>query len=212
MNPQKIFVDKAGARQVIADAVAQHCWYWPDKNNLMFGKLPGTRYGRQYYLANILYNQAYLRIIGNYFLQLVQESVGHFDFQITGQEWSASPLLAGITMIAAENNLNIPAFMIKRERKSYGKLNYVEGRIDPAKPVLIVDDLCNSSGSFRHCYQVCKLEHNLQIVPHLFAVVNKYRKSEMGNKILFDRYQKNLHTLYICDGDDIVQARSRIIT
>lgn len=96
--------------------------------------------------------------------------------------------------------------MIKRERKTYGKHNIIEG-IPNEKPVLIVDDLCNSTNSFWHCYQVCVNENKMELLPFIFSVVNKYKPSR-DHLYQYDRYLGgHFKSLYILDGDQIHDKR-----
>jgi len=194
--------------QYFADYIVEHCLLKPERD-YFFGKLPGTRYASQYYLANALYNQDFLARVAEGFYQLVEERVGHFNFQLTGRAWSAIPLLVALPAYLRLRGINVPAFMIKRERKTYGIHNFVEGQIDRSRPVLIVDDLCNSTNSFIHCRDVCLKEENLVLLPYIFAVLNKYLPSRDGD-ISYDRHlREDYKTLYLCHGDDIRAAKER---
>lgn len=187
-------------KQFLVDYINEHC-ILSSPNGLMFGKLPGTRYSRQFYLAKALYNIEVLDCIANQFYQIIKTNIGHFDFQITGREWSACPLLTSIPLLLKQKHgITLNSFMIKRERKSYGLNNFVEGMPNDL-PVLVVDDLCNSTDSFRHCGQVLQ-SVGLKQLDYIFAVVNKYSKT-MGN-LNKDRYcSDNIKALYIISGDDL---------
>lgn len=189
--------------RIIAEYISISCVERSESPTLMYGKLPGTRYSTQFYLAPLLYNRTVLERIGVEFVRLVEEQIGHFDFQLAGREWSAIPLLAALPIIVkAYANKDINAFMVKRERKSYGCHNFIEGQIDRDKPVLIVDDLCNSTDSFVHCKTVASVEQKLTVLPYAFAVLNKYSRRKVGPAMDFDRYS-GLKCLSICERDDI---------
>jgi len=189
--------------KIIANFISTHCIERSESPTLMYGKLPGTRYATQFYLAPLLYNREMLERIGVEFIRLVEEKIGHFDFQLAGREWSAIPLLTALPIICkAYANKDINSFMVKRERKNYGKHNFIEGTILKDKPVMIVDDLCNSTDSFRHCLSVIFYEHKHPIVPFNFAVLNKYSRTKIGPTMDFDRYSGQ-RCLSICERDDI---------
>jgi orotate phosphoribosyltransferase len=166
------------------------------------GKLPGTQYSWMFYLRNGLFNHDFSSAISQMFLYKVRKEIGHFDFQITGLETASTPMLASIPLIARIFDLNINAFSIRKERKEYGLLNWIEG-VPNEKPCLILDDLCNSSISMRKARNVLKYE-NLPILPYAFCIVNKVNKNiHDENRVNHDMYlPKEIKILYLFDLDD----------
>ena len=67
-------------------------------------------------------------------------------FQVGGMEMAAVPLVAAILMTAARNGYHVNGFIIRKERKRYGRMNTIEGDLSDA-PILIVDDIFNSGAS-----------------------------------------------------------------
>lgn len=187
-------------KEWLADEIVERCLYVP-QNGLMLGKMSGTRYASQYYLSNVLYDANTLdKIAVEAIWQIEAAGLNIEKIQICGREWSSIPI------ITALNAYIDGAFMIRRERKNYGRHNYIEG-IPSNKPVLIVDDLCNSTNSFHHCKQVLDSE-GLETVPFIFAVLNKYRSKDEGFE--YDRYLGSSHkALSIVTGDDIDAAKRR---
>jgi len=183
--------------------IKNKCIERPD--GYMFGKLPGARYSSQYYLANGLYNQVFLEKVCDCFYYLINENIGNWNFQLTGREWSSIPLLSSIPLILKlKYDIEINSFMIKRERKKYGKHNFIEG-IPNDLPVMIVDDLSNSTNSFLHCHNVCTKIENFEVLDVIFSVLNKYY---LGldieeDEINFDRYLKTHKIISIMTGDDL---------
>ena len=195
-------------KEFIADFIVNHCLE-KSQGQLMYGKRPGDRYVWQYYLSRLLYNESYRYFIGKEFIRLVEKEIGHWDFQLAGREWSAIPLLIGLQdhiLYHHEHSINV--FMIKRERKTYGIHTWVEGEPNHL-PVLLVDDLCNSTDSFIHCSKVCKNILHLEVLPFIFAVLNKHNP-KIFDDISYDKHLGNNHkALYVVDGEDINAARIR---
>ena len=182
----------------LSSYIKKECIEIPD--GYMYGKLPGTRYASQYYLANGLYNPVFMEKVVDCFYTLISQELDHWNFQITGREWSALPLLSAIPVILKlKYDIELNSFMIKRERKKYGKHNFIEG-LPNEYPVLIVDDLANSTNSFLHCNNVCKLE-NLETLPFIFSVLDKYSYCTTEDR--YDRYLKSHRVISILTGDDI---------
>lgn len=190
-------------KRELALYIRKECLENAPDTQLMLGKLPGARYKSQYYLSRLLYSSDWLPSIVDEFEKIIRAEIGHFQFQITGREWSSIPLLIGISQRLTSKGIPINSFMIKRHRKTYGIHNYIEGRPNDL-PVLIVDDLCNSTDSFRHCAAVVK-DANLPILPYIFAVLNKYRYDPMDKEPeYFDRYLgRKFKALSLLNGDDI---------
>lgn len=188
-------------KEYLATYIAKNCLKYADP--YFFGKLPGTRYKMQYYMANALYNTEFLKKVSEEFYTLINDNIGHFNFQITGREWSSIPLLTSIPiLLEKEYNIRINSFLIRKQRKTYGAHNFIEGTPNEL-PTLIVDDLCNSTDSFIFCYNVLKYE-NIQCLPFIFAVLNKYKKNVSENYDKEDKYLKNnIKPLTILTGDDI---------
>jgi orotate phosphoribosyltransferase len=72
--------------------------------------------------------------------------------------------------------VNLNAFSIRKEQKTYGLMNWIEG-VPNMKPVMLIDDLCNSSASLRKAYDIVNSSHvneePLKVFDNAFTIVNK---------------------------------------
>jgi len=141
------------------------------RNTRMPGKIPGTSYSWIFYLRRGLFNHQFLSAISQMFYYQVSKHLGHFNFQIAGLETASTPLLAGIPLIGRALGHDINAFSIRKERKQYGLRNWIEG-LPNDLPVLLVDDLCNSSDSLYNARAICEQER-IQCCDTCFVIVNK---------------------------------------
>lgn len=193
-------------KEYIATYIAQNCLVKADPT--FFGKLPGTRYDSQFYMARALYNKEFMAAAADEFYKIIKENVGDFDFQLAGRDWSSIPILTAFPILLEKYNIQINSFLIRSKIKTYGLHNYIEG-IPNNKPVLVVDDVCNSSNSFQYCHKVLEFEKRITI-PFIFAIVNKYRKDTTPNAMMVDRcLGNNIKPLSIVTGDDIDNAYNR---
>jgi len=194
------------SKKSISYFIKKNCIEYSKKDEFFLGKLPGARYKSQFYLSKLLYNTDMLEMIGEEFVRIVKDEIGHWDFQIAGREWSSIPLLTCLPLhvkYAAFERIN--SFMIRSEKKTYGIHNWVEGSYN-GLPVLIVDDLCNSTNSFIHCHNVITKELKLETLPCIFAVLNKYRYNHFDEEEheYYDRYLGRSHkALSILTRDDL---------
>jgi outer membrane protein assembly factor BamB/orotate phosphoribosyltransferase len=72
----------------------------------------------------------------------------HPPFQVAGLEVAAIPLIAAIVMKSHERGTPVSGFFIRKSRKKTGLLKQIEGEVKNL-PVILVDDLINSGGSFK---------------------------------------------------------------
>ena len=140
----------------------------------MPGKMPGSKYTWMFYLRNGLFNHQFLINISQLFIYHMERIDPKFNFQLTGLETAATPLLAAIPMVASVMGIDINAFVVRKSRKEYGLLNIVEG-IPNNKLAVIIDDLCNSSRSMAQCLHSLQLE-NIAVANVAFTIVNKSNK------------------------------------
>jgi orotate phosphoribosyltransferase len=153
------------------------CKEYIDKNCIvrdtrMPGKAPGTWYSWIFYMRRGLLDRAFMSAISKLFIYRINQEIGHFDFQIAGLETGATPLVVALPIHLHRHKIDVHSFSIRKEKKKYGLLNWIEG-VPNDKPVLLVDDLCNSSMSMRQAYNVLK-EEGIPTLPWAFSVVNKY--------------------------------------
>lgn len=144
------------------------------RNRRMPGKAPGSTYTWMFYLRRGLFNHEFLSAVAQLFYFKVEREIGHFDFQLTGLETAATPMLAGFPLVGRVLGLDMNAFVVRKEQKEYGLQNWIEG-IPNTKPALIIDDLCNSSSSMAKCSRILQ-EHDIPTLPYAFSIVNKVNK------------------------------------
>jgi len=172
--------DKEIFRNWLREYIDLNCIVRVPKDRPLIGKAPGTTYVWQFYLRRGLFNPYFNEMVSALFLDMVQEKIGHFDFQIAGLETASTSLLVSIPMVARRYGLDINAFSVRKERKSYGIHNWIEGVAEKDKPVLLVDDLCNSSNSMIQAMNIIYGDQKLEFLKFAFSIVNK-SPSTMAN-------------------------------
>jgi orotate phosphoribosyltransferase len=199
MNYDDLNIDYDELHQWTKKYIEEKCLI---RNRWMPGKIPGTSYTWIFYLRNGLFNHEFLSAVSQMYLYKIKQEVGHFDFQIAGLETGSTPLLAGIQLISRVFNLDINSFSIRKEQKTYGLLNWIEG-IPNEKPVMLIDDLCNSSMSMKQGYDILRKE-NINVFNYAFTLVNKVNKNiHKEIRTRTDMYlPENIKMLYLFDLDD----------
>ena len=152
------------------------------RNTKMPGKAPGSTYTWMFYLRNGLFNHQFLINVSQMFLYHMERVEPKFNFQLTGLETAATPLLAAIPMVASTMGADINAFVVRKTRKEYGLKNIIEG-LPNDKLAVIIDDLCNSSMSMAQCLKVLRAE-GIPVGNVAFSIVNKSNKEVHDEKRL----------------------------
>jgi orotate phosphoribosyltransferase len=153
----------------------------------MPGKAPGSTYTWMFYLRNGLFNHQFLINISQMFIYHMERLDPKFNFQLTGLETAATPMLAAIPMVASVMGIDINAFVVRKDRKTYGLLNVIEG-IPNNKLAVIIDDLCNSSRSMAQCLNTLTAE-DIPVANVAFAIVNKSNEEVHDNfRMIGDMY------------------------
>lgn len=157
------------------------------RNQEMPGKSPGSTYTWMFYLRNGLFNHQFLINISQMFIYHMERIDPKFNFQLTGLETAATPMLAAIPMVASVMGIDINAFVVRKDRKTYGLLNVIEG-VPNNKLAVIIDDLCNSSRSMAQCLNTLTAE-DIPVANVAFVIVNKSNEEVHDNfRMIGDMY------------------------
>ena len=147
---------------------------------LLPGKKPGETYTWQFYLRRGLFDPIFLSVLSQMFIYKIEREIGHFNFQLSGLETAATPMLAAIPLVAKGYGIDLNSFVVRKEQKTYGMKNWIEGRPVMDKPVLLIDDMCNSSMMLKKAKLICEQtkidSQELEVMKVVFTIVNKWSK------------------------------------
>lgn len=158
------------------------------------GKLPTKKPSKdhsmyQFYLRNLTHNPIMLTHVSAIFLDDLLTKIKNKEennhFQLCGLATSSISLMTAIQMSALRLNINVNAFTIRKERKSYGLFNLVDG-MPTGAPVIVVDDLIKSGNSVAECLEVCKYEFGLTPSKNTYSII------KMKSNITQFNYKDNL--------------------
>lgn len=178
--------------------INDNCIYRVKPGNLpMKGKAIGATYTWQFYLRKALYNQQFAKSLGHLFWELFIEDFKKKPFQICGCETAGTPITCAIQH---STNENINIFVIRKEQKKYGLLNWVEGTIEKDLPILLVDDLAASQITLRMNEQLLKT-NGYEIYDKYFALVDKRGRIEGAH--IENLLEKELVSIFTSDDFDL---------
>jgi outer membrane protein assembly factor BamB/adenine/guanine phosphoribosyltransferase-like PRPP-binding protein len=103
-----------------------------------------------------------------------QRHKGFGAFQLGAMETAAIPLLAALLLRAPQGYSNTNGFIVRKDRKSYGLGNAIEGEVDDV-PIILVDDVLNSGASLEKARAV--IAQAGRDIAEMFVVVD-YRSAK----------------------------------
>jgi len=141
------------------------------------GKLP-TTYRKdmsfQFFLRRLTHNSKMMTFVSSLFIHdlfdKMEQGLEYPNVQLCGLESSSIPIMIAMQAYCSRFNISINSFSIRKERKSYGLFNFVDG-IPTEAPVVIVDDIINSGKSIMNCIDCCKYELNLKPAKNSYSII-----------------------------------------
>lgn len=136
------------------DEYKNFCYEYIKTNCIITGTFPSKvqnqNFSYMFYMKRGLYNADFLDKCCKMLVYKIEKYINNFDFQITGMETGSTPLLIGLNLIFKQYDLNINTFSVRKEKKTYGLLNRIEG-VPNLKKILIVDDIMNTGSTNLEC-------------------------------------------------------------
>jgi orotate phosphoribosyltransferase len=129
-------------------------------------------YGWQFYLRRVLLDPHCLQLICEDFWNRFEQPFDLEPFQLAGVESAAVPLITALVIDGARRGLDLSAFTIRKNRKTYGLRNLIEGS-PSGRPILFVDDLTSPQhNAFWHAIHAIS-QSGLKLNGHGYVLVRK---------------------------------------
>jgi outer membrane protein assembly factor BamB/orotate phosphoribosyltransferase len=81
---------------------------------------------------------------------------GEWPFQLAAVETAGIPIMIAVMMQGLTRGVVVNGVIIRKKRKKHGFQEQIEGRLDPALPVVVVDDSANSCGTLEQARVVLR--------------------------------------------------------
>ena len=75
---------------------------------------------------------------------------------VGGTTLGADPMVAALAVASHIKGRSIPAFIVRKESKTHGTKQNIEGPLEPGTNVAIVDDVCTTGGSLFHAIEAAE--------------------------------------------------------
>ena len=177
-----------------------------EKHNSFPSNPNGKKYSWQFYIRRGCFDATFNSVLAQMFIYKVEREIGHFDFQISGLETAATPMLSAIPLVAKGFGIDLNSFVVKKEQKQYGIRNWIEGCPNPDLPVMIIDDLISSSHSMLMANKILQEKMNLKTMDYVFGIINKRSRFvenlNLNNSTTHCLKMPDKKILYFFDCDD----------
>ena len=100
----------------------------------------------------------------------IKKEIGHFNFQICGLESGSISMLTAIPIYFREYGVDINSFVVKKEKRTYGLQNIIDG-FPNEKDIVIIDDIYNSGTTYRKCKDILMSEGYTNILDHRISIL-----------------------------------------
>lgn len=125
----------------------------------------------QFLIRRGLYNPDTATAISLMFLKKIHDELGHMNFQLSGLETGATPLVQAINIVARHRGLNINTFIVRKDIKDGGISNVIEGIPHKNVPILLCDDITISGSSILRASEKLK-KRGFTLLNKTFSVVD----------------------------------------
>ena len=183
--------------------IDQYCLIRKGKeiNHRMPPKSGNNWYTWQFYLRRGLFDPIFLSALSQMFIYKVEREIGHFNFQLSGLETGATPMLAAIPLVLKGFDINLNSFVVRKEQKTYGIKNWIEGRPIENTPVMLIDNMCNSSMSLKKAKDICETtkidSQDMEVMKTFKNIVSMKPSTEEELKSKFVDFINNKKPSYI---------------
>jgi orotate phosphoribosyltransferase len=86
----------------------------------------------------------YLRLVGELLWRMIKDSGAN---AVGGMTLGADPIVAAVTIAAADDGFDCPALIVRKETKEHGTARQIEGPFDPTMRVAVVEDVTTTGHS-----------------------------------------------------------------
>ena len=156
----------------------------PQGQTAIPAKAANDSYYWQFYLRRCLFDPKFVTAAA----ELLIEKLPHTNVQIGACEDAGITLGFGMSAI-----LGSPMISLKKTRKSYGLLNFTEGRVT-GNPILLVDDLAGSQDTLKKSVRLLQA-FNLPVADQYVALIDKTVGTHTENYL----NQRQLISLFTCN-------------
>jgi outer membrane protein assembly factor BamB len=125
----------------------------------------GSEQGWLFDFRSKLLDADFLNLVADFFWQTYHAK---YPFQVGGLETASLPLITTIVLKGKERGTPVNGFYVRKSRKPEGLQKIVEGELTNT-PIILVDDLINSGGTF--IKQLAVLENEGKNVTDIFTLV-----------------------------------------
>jgi orotate phosphoribosyltransferase len=159
-------------REICRDYIEHHCILRSPPGRPQLVNKAGRVDAWQFYLPVALFNPVFMACLG----RLFWDKYERHEFQLAGCETGGALLACGLQQFALRRDILRPVIILRKEQKTYGLRNWLEGICDPSLPIMPVDDVLGYGKTLGDHAQRLKAA-GLTLFPWAFVLCSIHRKS-----------------------------------
>ena len=128
-------------------------------------------------------------LIGSIFFEMLKDMDVH---AVAGMTMGADPLVTSTSLVAFQNQRNLPALIVRKEAKKHGAGRAIEGlaNVEKGAPVILLEDVVSTGGSVLKACEHVK-DAGLSVLG-IFCILNR----EEGGDDAIKNAGYPLHTIF----------------
>ena len=185
----------------IADAPNQMVNLLQESGSLLYGNftLASGKTSPYYFDSKLLtLDPEGAKVVGEYFFnKLADTGVA----AVGGMALGAIPIVNAVALISHLRGHNLPGFYVRKEPKTHGTQNLIEGKFpndDPNAPVAILDDVVTGGGSIMQAIKA--VEECRNPIREVMCILDR---NEGGRDMLLE-HGYELKSMFSVQGDEIM--------
>lgn len=135
--------------QWLADYIEHKAVLRCPPGELLLTSANGGNCAWQFYFPVATLDPEFQRRMAHLFWMGFAEPYKAHPFQICACETGGVPVACALQAAAYAARQAVPVFALKKQPKDYGLKNWIEGMVDPRRPVLLIDDVVGHGRTLR---------------------------------------------------------------
>lgn len=135
--------------QWLADCIEHKAVYRSPPGELLLTSLEGGIASWQFYFPVAALDPEFQRRMAHLFWLQFAPQYKARPFQMCACETGGVPVACALQAAAYAGGQAVPLFALKKQPKDYGLKNWIEGMVDPRRPVLLIDDVVGHGRTLR---------------------------------------------------------------
>ena len=187
IDPKRISSKAESQLALLKKKIEDEVFFTKDTHTIIDGN--GGDDGWIFDFRKVTLQPQFLNAYADVFFEKYQHKL---PFQVGGLEVASIPLITAVVMKFTEKGFDVNGFYIRKSRKKKGLLTMIEGVVNEY-PIILIDDLISSGGSFVRVVEVLEKEIKNLVISDVVTIL-RYRDNSAYD--YFSKKGINVHGFF----------------